>query len=189
MKDNERNPKNIQREWGIAHFQQSSPLTQLSHLHLNSIQVLSVPKSHCTEHPNLTKWCFPLCLLQYNCTSPWYRYISFIDLTYNHNWSHVVIEEHSDVPVCQTYRAISQILYIQSIIGVLYSTVTYVWAQDITWDWMWCSSYRRKKSLIVIVHFVIFISYDFFKIFIILFCYFLCLFLIYLFGISSNYNQ
>lgn len=91
-------------------------------------------------------------------------YISFLDLTYNHNWSHLVIEEHSDVPVYQTSRMFSQILYIQSIIGVLYSTVAYVWAQDITWDWMWCSSYcRRKKSLIVIVQFVIFISYDFLR--------------------------
>lgn len=43
-----------------------------------------------------------------------------------------------------------------------------VWAQNITWDWMWCSTYcrekrkKKEKSLIVIVHFVIFISYDFF---------------------------
>lgn len=94
------------------------------------------------------------------------------------NRSHAAIGEHSDVPVNQT--SWSPILYIQSNIGVLYSTVTYVWAQDITWDWMWCSSYcRRKKSLIVIVHSVIYFTWSFFlkkDIFIILFCYFLCMF-------------
>lgn len=60
------------------------------------------------------------------------------------NRSHAAIGEHSDVPVNQT--SWSPILYIQSNIGVLYSTVTYVWAQDITWDWMWCSSYCRRKK-------------------------------------------
>ena len=44
-------------------------------------------------------------------------------------------EEHSDVSVYQTSRAVSPMiffffLYILSIIGVLYSTVTYVWAQE-----------------------------------------------------------
>lgn len=41
MRDNDRNPQNIQRKWLIAHLQQSSPLTQLIPLHLNSIKNLS----------------------------------------------------------------------------------------------------------------------------------------------------
>lgn len=152
MKDNERNQKKkISASGELLTFNSPLPLTQSSHLHMNS-NSLSVPKSHCTEHPNFNQMMFSsLCLLQYNRTSLWYRYISFLDLTYNHNWSHVVIEEHSDVPVYQTSRAISPILYIQSIIGVLYSTVTYVWAQDITWDWMWCSSYCRKKKALLLL--------------------------------------
>lgn len=81
-------------------------------------------------------------------------YLSFLDII--RFGPHAVNEEHSGV------GAKSRFLYIQSNVGVLYSTVTYVWAQDITWDWMSCSSNCRKRSLIVIAHFV-FCFVSFFK--------------------------
>lgn len=164
LKDNERNPRNIQCERGIAHFHESSrspaPLDRPT-----SIRAPFKKKttSLCTESQSRPKDFFP------PLSSPVQLHKSLI-LIYifiliwhviRHR-SHAAIGEHSDVPVNQT--SWSPILYIQSNIGVLYSTVTYVWAQDIMWDWMWCSSYcrRKKTSLIVIVHSVIYFTWSFF---------------------------
>lgn len=83
----------------------------------------SIPISLCTEisqpnQKNDVPLLFLLRLLQDNRTSPRYRYIyiSFLDLTYNHNWSPPSspmwwFEEHSDVPVYQTSRAVSPMIF------------------------------------------------------------------------------
>lgn len=75
----------------------TAPPTQLSHLCMNSKR-LSFPTSHCTKHPKPP----PLCLSSTTAHVVDIKYISFLDLTYNQHWSHVVSEEHSDVPVNQT---------------------------------------------------------------------------------------
>lgn len=120
----------------------------------------------CTEHPH---------------TSLISMYLSFLDIF--RFGPHTVIEEHSGV------GAKPRFLYIQSNVGVLYSTVTYVWAQDIPWDWMSCSSNRRKRSLIVIAHFVFCSLWFFFKDICSILLHVMFAFLVFFFKISGNYNQ
>lgn len=131
--------------------------------------------SQALTHPS---WCFPFILEQLHNPLA----LLYIFITYNHIWSHVVFKEHSD----SLFRL--NFLYI-TVIKVLYSTITYVWAQDtITWDSMCRSSNCcKKKSLIVNLCHIYLIW--FLKIFTNLFCYFflcsfLCIYLDY-----SNYNQ
>lgn len=127
-------------------LQMNQSRTQLTHL-----LIISVSNSLCCEislyrTSQLNRLMFVLTSAPVRPHKPLISiYIVFLIWHIIKNWSHVVIEEHSDVPVFQIDN-ISKSLYIQSIIGVLYSTVAYVWAQDITWDWMWCSSNRRKKK-------------------------------------------
>lgn len=138
MKYIEISRQHLLHEWEIDH----PPLIRLS---------TRTPLSwDCTEPPP------PLFVVIQPHTSLISIYLSFLDIiTFG---PRAVIAEHSAV------GAKSRFLYIQSNIGVLYSTVTYVRAQDITWDWMWCSSNRRKRSLIVIAHFVsCFICFVFLK--------------------------
>ena len=123
---------------------------------------------------------------QYNSTSPWYWCISLLNLTYN--WSHVAIKEHSDVPTYQKSWADSQNLYIQFIIGVLYSTVTYVWAQKYNVG-IGCDVVLIVAKRALLLTFTL--SYLYHMIFKDIYYSILLFFYVsfYLFWISSNYNQ
>lgn len=136
-------------KWWIAHFEQSSPpflppyklnckalcpyITLYRTSQLNRLMFSpSFNSSTTAQVLDIDIYCFLIC------------HIIIIGPTW---W----LKSTEMIRCISHFQAISQILYIQSIIGVLYSAVIYVWAQDIMWDWMWCSSYCRKKKALLLL--------------------------------------
>lgn len=140
-------PQNTWHKWEIDHLQHSSPVIW--------------PSQRCTEHPDL----FLLSPPVQPHKPPLSIYIfSWFDILSDSvpcgDWRAQRCFRHPDHRFC-TYSLTLDSYTVQ---------LHYVWAQDITWDWMWCSSYCRKRSLIV--HAVICFIWFFKKKIFILFCYF-----------------